>query len=47
MRARLRKASYFDPDTVAGDILAACRQMWRDWSAQGADLVAEARRASG
>jgi len=46
MRARLRKASYFDPDTVASDMLAACRQMWRDWSAEGAEPVAEARRAN-
>ncbi len=47
MRARLRKAAYFDPDTVASDLLAACRQMWRDWLAEGAEPVAEERRAAG
>jgi len=46
MRARLRKAAYFDADAVAGDMLAACRQMWRDWLARESEPELEARRAS-
>ena len=46
MRARLRKAAYFDPDAVAGDMLAACRQMWHDWLAQGTETTWEPRRAA-
>lgn len=47
MRARLRKAAYFDADAVAGDMLAAFRQMWQDWLAQNRAPEREVRRATG
>ena len=47
MRARLRKAAYFDADAVAGDMLAACRKMWRDWLAHSSEPEAEVHSATG
>ena len=47
MRARLKKAAYFDADRVAADMLAACRDMWRNWLAEQSATTDVAHRASG